>query len=271
MPESVFTQTMPSLLAGGVCCVAEAGFGAAFEAEELGGAGVGLVAAGAPELVLSEAAADAGELAGVALAAPVLGLEASADAERGFFVVPVSVALLSALSAASGAFLERLFFALLEASPAAAESAGSPDFLDRLFFSGLESGSVEAVAASAASALPFFDRLFFVPVSVAKVFAVAELPEACGDFLDRLFFVVDLLPSAVALSAESAVAPFLDRLFAVEESVAGAGSELSALFFFDFDFALLLESVEISLADPEESSVLAFFVGFCFVLVALPV
>src|SRR5215831_3687151 len=59
MPESVFTQTMPSLLAGGVCCCAvEAGLAGVEEADEFDGVGiavgVALVVAGAPAGELAE-------------------------------------------------------------------------------------------------------------------------------------------------------------------------------------------------------------------------
>jgi hypothetical protein len=96
MPESVFTQTMPLLLAGGVCCCA-AGLLGVEDAEELDGAGiavgVGLVVAGGVELVRLDAEAGAGELAGVELGAGVLAAEASAEAdflERDFLGVPAS-------------------------------------------------------------------------------------------------------------------------------------------------------------------------------------
>jgi len=253
MPESVFTQTMPSLLAGGVCCCAvEAGLAGVEEADEfdgVGAVGVGLVVAGVP----------AGELAGAELAAGVL----SADfLERDFFVLPVSgAAVASALAALSRDFLEGDFFVVEAEESAAAElSAASADFFDRLFFLGVASASAEAVVASAESALLFFDRLFFVPVSLVELSAVlVEVSAASADLLDRLFFA--LLLSAVALSAWPELALFLEPLFwVVEES---AAAELSELFFLDLDL-VLLESAE-SVAVCEESSALAFFLDFLVV------
>lgn len=90
-----------------------------------------------------------------------------------------------------------------------------------------------------------------------------------ADFLDRLFFVVDLLLSAVVLSADSALALFLEPLFfALDESPAAELSELSALFFLDLDLVLLLEPAVESLGC-EESSALAFFLDFFLVAVEL--
>ena len=246
MPESVFTQTMPLLLAGGVCCCAvEAGLAGAEEADEF--AGDGLLVAGA----------GAAELAGAELAAGVLVADESADFfERGFLVLPVSVVEASALAVLSTGFLELGFFVdEAEASAAAELSAPSADFLDRVFFWAVASASAEAVSPE--SALLFFDRLFFAPVSPGALSAVlAELSAASADFVDRLFFA--LLLSAVALSAWSALVLFLDWLFlAVEES---AAAELSVLF---LDL-LLLESAE-SVALCDESFALAFFLDFLVV------
>src|SRR5262245_13230369 len=89
MPESVFTQTMPLPLAGGVCCCA-VGLGVE-DAEELDGVGiargVGSVTGGGVELLRLDAAVGAGALAGVELVAGVLAVEASCDrdfSERDF-------------------------------------------------------------------------------------------------------------------------------------------------------------------------------------------
>jgi hypothetical protein len=249
MPESVFTQTMPLLSAGGVCCCAVvAGLAGAEEADEFAGVGiargVGLLVAGG----------------GAELAAGAPSAEVFADfLERDFFVLPESAAEASALEALSAGFLERDFFVVVAESAAAVPSAASADFPDRLFFLGVVSASAEAVAASEESALLFFERLFFVPESAAALSAVlAGLSAAFSDFLDLLFF--GLLLSAVVLSA-SELALFLERLFLVV--VESAAVELSALFFFDLDF-VLLESAE-SAALCEESSALAFFLDFLVV------
>ena len=264
MPESVFTQTMPLLLAGGVCCCAAgAGLAGAEDAAEWDGAGiavdVGLVVAGADEL------------AGVELAAEALAAEVSADAdffERDFFGAAASVAPALALSAVSADFFERdFFFVVAEESAVVELSDASADFLERVFFLGVASASVEADAASVESALLFFERLFLLPASAAELSAVLVEPSAdSADFLDRLFFVADLLLSAVALSVESARALFLERLFLVVEESAAA--ELSAAFFLDLDLAFLVESAESEVLC-EESSAWAFFLALFFVLVEL--
>ena len=262
MPESVFTHTMPLLLAGGVCCcAAEAGLAGGEEADEFDevgvAVGVGLVVAGG-----------AGELAGLELAAGVGPAEASADfLERGFFVLPLSAAEASALAALSADFFERVFVVVDEESAAVELSAASADFFARVFFLGVASASVEAGAASAESALLFFDRLFLVPASAAEVSAVlVELSAESADFLDRLFFVVDLLLSVVAPSVESALALFLERLFLLLEESAAA--ELSALFVFDLDLVLSVALAE-SEVPCEESSALAFFLDFFLLVVEL--
>jgi hypothetical protein len=262
---------MPLLFAGGVCCWAVgAGLAGAEEAEELEGAGiavgVGLVGAGGGvELERLDADAGAGELAGVELAAGVLPAGVSADfLERAFFGV-----VSAGLSGLSADLLERDFLVVVVEESAAVElSAASADFLDRLFFLGVASASVEAPAASAESALLFFERLFLVPVSVAVPSAVLAEPSsaASAGFLDRLFFVVDLLLSA---AVELSLALFFGRLFLVVEESAGAElSALSELFFLDLDLVLLVESAELPV-DGDESSALAFFLDFFFVVVEL--
>ena len=211
---------------------------------------------------------------------------------------------------------------LAEGVPAADVSVAA-DFLVRLFFAGAVSppdvdpdavvgeGFSAAAASSAfvflavpvasgeSAVLDFLERLFFVLVSAAV--ASADFPEAAelslaSDLFERFFFVVDLPPSAGALSAASAdflallflvagallsavaeeslasaLLLFFDRLFfvAVESSVPAELSALAAeLFFLDFDFVLLPAS-----ADASErlavSSGFAFFLLFFFVVVEL--
>lgn len=278
MPESVFTQTMPLGLAGGECCCA-VGLAGAEELEELGGAGmavgVGLVAGAGVEPVRVDADVAAGELAGE-LAAGVLPWAASDDFfGRDFFAVVLSAALVSAVSGLPADFVELLFFVVVAESAAAELSAASADFLERLFFVVVASASAaEAVVASAASALLFFERLFFVPVSadveLSAGFVEPALSAASADFLELLFFVADLpLSAAVELSAESALALFFERLLLAEESEVAGLSALSVLFFLALDLVLLLESVVESVVDCEESSALAFFLDFFFVVVEL--
>ena len=234
------------------------------EAEELDDVGiaigVGLVLAGdGVVLPRLEAEPGAGELAGVVLAVGVAAAEVSADFwEREFLALPLSAALVLALSAVSADFLDRPFFAVVEESAALETSAESADFVVRVFFFGVASVSDEAAVASVESALLFFERLFFVPVSDAESSAAGRLPAASGDFLP--FFAVDLLLSAVVeLSVESALALFFERLFLpVEPSVAEL-SALSALFFFDLDLA---GSAAESPVDCCKSSALAFFLDF---------
>ena len=212
MPESVFTQTMPSLLARGVCCcVVEAGLAGVEEADEFDGVGiavgVGLVAAGA----------EAREPAGAELAAGVFSAAVSADfLERDFFVLPVSgAAVASALAALSRDFLEGDFFVVEAEEPAAAElsavlvesSAASADFLDRLFFALLLSAVslsaspelalflerlfwVEEELAAAELSVPFFSDLDLVLLESAESVAVCEESSALAFFLD--FLVVEL-------------------------------------------------------------------------------
>jgi hypothetical protein len=116
MPESVFTQTMPLLFAGGVCCCGaafgvEAGLLDAAEElpEELGelagaleGAGAGAGAGAGLELEVAEAEPDELEVE------PEAGCDASADVSdffvRFFFVVvaPESLELLAAAELAAG-------------------------------------------------------------------------------------------------------------------------------------------------------------------------
>jgi hypothetical protein len=238
--------------------------------------GVGLVAGAGAELVRVDADVEAGELA-AELAAGVLPWASSDDFfERDFFAVVVSAALVSAVSGLPADFLERLVFVVVAESAAAEVSAASADFLERLFFVVVAPSSpAEAAVGSAASALLFFERLFFVPVSaeveLSAGFAEVELSAASADFLVRLFLVVDLpLSAAVELSAESALALFFERLLlAVEESEVAELSALSVLFFLVLDLLPWLESVVESVVDCEESSALAFFLDFFFVVVEL--
>jgi len=238
---------MPLLSAGGVCCCAvDAGLAGVEDADELDGAGIAVgvglvVAGGGTELPRLDAEAGAGEPGGVELGAGVLAAEVSVVAdllERDFLGLPVS-APVSALSVVSADFFDRLGLADVEDSAAAELSAASADFLDRLFFLAVASVSVEAAVASAGSALVFFEPFF-------------------------------LLLSATGVSAESALALFLERLFfVVGDSAVAELSGPSELFFFDADFVLLLESTVESLVAWEESSGLAFFLDFFFVLLEL--
>jgi hypothetical protein len=237
MPESVFTQTIPALLAGRACWVA-AGFEAGAVAAELFDAGV---AAGAGLLAgMVEAAgvaAGAGlltggvEAAGVGAAAAV---EADSDDldffERRSFgaAVPLSAdaVLVVAESSAAAAFFDLLFG--LTASEvdvdaevgAASLLSADADFFERLFL-GVEEVELSAVALSWAAAL-FFELAFFFDVDVVELSAVAFSPSA-ADFLLVLFFLegapVSSAACEVAASAEAESAFFFFVAFFLVESV----------------------------------------------------
>ena len=263
MPESVFTQTIPLGLAGGVSCCAVALEGA----EDVGGldwfgaaVGVGLLAG-----------AGAGAFAGTELGAGVFAAGASADFfDCDFFVPVVPESLASAVSALSADFLEGLFFAVVEEPAAVRLSvAASADFLEWLFFV-LAAGPSVAAVGSAASALLFLERLFFVPESAAARSAVFEESaefEVSADFLDWLFLAVLPLSAVAELSAESVLALFLDRPFLVVVEESAAESAWSAVFFLDLD-PVLAPALE-SASDCDESSALTFFLDFFLVVVEL--
>jgi len=201
MRESVFTQTIPVLLAGGAC-VRVAGFEAGVDAVEAVlppeagvGAGAGLLA-GAVEA--------AGVAAGVASAAEADSAEAD--------------------------FFERLFFgaaALLSADAAvlAVELSAAAVFFD--FLLGLAVSEDDAEAEESAAALlsaeaDFFERLFLSADGV-ELSAVAS-SSAAADFLVVLFFFEDAVPvSADACedeaSAEAVLAFFFFLVCFLVESV----------------------------------------------------
>ena len=128
MPEAVFTQTIPLLLAGGGCCsvfVAELAFAALLEA------------AGAAAELLAEALAGAagaevvaGLLAGALLAAGVLLVVVSDFFVRVFLAVLVELPDSAAEDAAPAGAALLLSVAAL---PEAELSAASADFLELLF------------------------------------------------------------------------------------------------------------------------------------------
>ncbi len=174
MPESVFTQTIPVLLAGGACVRA-----AGFEA------GVCAFAAVLPPE--AGVAAGAGLLTGAVEAAGVAtGLAAAVEADS-----------------AEADFFELLFFgaaALLSADTAvlAVELSAAAVFFD--FLLGLavseDDAEVEEFAASLLSAeADFFERLFLGADEV-ELSAVA-FSSAAVDFLVALFFFEDAVPVSV--------------------------------------------------------------------------
>jgi len=203
MPESVFTQTIPALLAGGAC-VRAAGFEAGVDAVAAVLALEAGVAAGAG--LLAGAVETAGVAAGVAAA-----VEAD-SAEVDFFerLFLGAAALLSAdaavptvESSAAAAFFDFLLgFAVSEDDAEVEESAASPllaeaDFFERLFL-GADGVELSAVAFSSAAA-DFLVVLFFfedgVPVSA----------DACEDEVSAevvpafFFFLVCFLVESVWL------------------------------------------------------------------------
>jgi len=201
MPESVFTQTIPALLAGGACLRA-----AGFEA------GVNAVAAVLPP--------EAGVTAGA-------GLFAGAVETAG---VAAGVAASVEADLAEADFFERLFFgaaALLSADAAvpAVELSAAAVFFD--FLLGLAVSEDDAEAEESAASLlsaeaDFFERLFLGADGV-ELSAVA-FSSAAADFLVVLFFFEDAVPvSADAgedeASAEAVLAFFFFLVCFLVESV----------------------------------------------------
>jgi len=191
MPESVFTQTIPALLAGGACVRA-----AGFEAGVDGVAAVPPletgVAAGAG--LLAGAVETAGVAAGVAAAAEADSAEADFF-ERLFFgaAVPLSAdaAVLAAELSAVAAFFDFfLGFAVSEDNAEAEESVESlllaeADFFKRLFL-GADEVELSAVAFSSAAA-DFLVVLFFFE-DAAPVSADACEDEASAEAVPAFFF-----------------------------------------------------------------------------------
>ena len=223
MPEAVFTQTIPLLLAGGGCCsvfVAELAFAALLEA------------AGAAAELLAEALAGAagaevvaGLLAGALLAAGVL-LVVVSD-----FFVPVFLAVLVELPDSAAEDAAPAGAALLlsvAALPEAELSAASADFLELLFLA--------------------VDLLLSVPAALAELSVLAAL------FLD---FDLDALPLSAAVEpAELSAVSVLFLLFDLVLLLLAVESvplceESSVVFFF---FVVFFVVVELSVwsCEPDE-------------------
>ena len=159
------------------------------------------------------------------------------------------------------AFLDLLFFVVLESTPA------------------VVSAVAELLAAALSEASPlllFFERLFLVVLvsalavlSFVTVLPAPALSAASADFLERLFFFVVVVSAVLAaeLSAASAVF-FFDRLFlaGAAESSGAAASALAVAFF--FDFGVFVESALASVPLCEASAA-AFFLLFFLVAVLL--
>lgn len=164
-PESVFTQTMPALFAGGACFGAATGFDAG--ALLLLGVLAGDEAAGA-------AAGVAGGVVAGALALAAAGVEAGAAAEE-------------------ADFFERLFFGVAVSSVFAAVAAGADwsvvaflDFLDD-FLAGVAASAVAVLSAASA----FFDDLFFLEGPLSESADAWEFAApASAAFFFLLFFGV---------------------------------------------------------------------------------
>jgi hypothetical protein len=125
--------------------------------------------------------------------------------------------LAAALSEASPLllFFERLFLVVLVSAlaalsllPAPALSAASGDFLERLFFFAVVASAVLAAELSAASAVFFFDRLFLAGAAESSGAAVSALAVAFFFDFDFGVFVESALASAL-LCVASAAAFFL--------------------------------------------------------------
>jgi hypothetical protein len=237
MPESVFTQTIPALLAGGACWVA-AGFEVGVVAAELL-LDTGVVAGAdllAGTVEATGVAAGAGLLAGAVEAAGVgaaAAVEADSDDldffERLFFgaAVPLSAVavLLAAESSAATAFFDFLLGLAVSEVDVDAEVAAvsllsaDADFFEP-FFLGVEEVELSAVALSSAAAL-FFEFAFFFDVEAVE--PSAAFSPAAADFLVLLFFLegapVSSAACEVVASAEAESAFFFFVVFFFVESV----------------------------------------------------
>jgi len=219
MPESVLTQTMPLLAAGGACCVAE---GLAEAAGVAAGAGVGAVDGGG--VVVLAAGAGDGVAAGAAGVVEATGAELSAvvflDLED-FLAEEVSAAAVE--ESAVSVFLEAEVFLLDEESVAAEVSAVS-GFLDLEDFLE-EEVSAAAVAESAVAVfLDFAEALLEAEVS-------AELSPA-SDFL----LLEDFFAEVEELSADWSPSEFLDLEDVDFDEVDEPVEASSVVFFFLLDF-----------------------------------
>ena len=193
----MFTQTMPLLFAGGVCCAV-----LAFAVAPLAGAGVvaGLLAEAAAGALL-DAGAGADLLAGEALAAgAAAGVAAVESAEVVFFDLLFLVVMASVFAAGvpDSAFLL-----------AAALSVASGVFFDRDF--------VRAVSAPV---------LLLVPASTLAVLLVPELSAASAALA---FLEVVFLGVAVVLSDAAAPALAVDFFLDLEVVVFAESAVASAL------------------------------------------
>ena len=237
MPESVLTQTIPLLLAGGVCLAELAGGVAGAFAVLLVGAGA--AAGGGVRAVVFAAGAGAGALAVLLVGG---GAEAGADA--------------AVVSSAAVDFFERDFLVVV-VSALALVLAEAP-------------ASVDAASLD----LAFFELLFFVVVvsAVVALSAAVVLPAAVvesaapADFLLLFLLVVAVVlvsaePLATALSAESAVLLFFVLFWVVvfESAAVAVESSAAAVFFLDFEVLLVFESVVVGV---ESSAAAVFFFDF---------
>ena len=159
-PESVFTQTMPALFAGGACFDAAAGFEA--------GALLLVVLAGAVAAVGVAGGVAAGAFVLAAAGAEVEAAVEEADFfERLFFGVAASSVVRVPADAVDGsaeAFFDFLddFLAGAAASAVAVLSVASAFFEDFFSLVGFLSESADAWELEALVSAPFFFLLFFV-------------------------------------------------------------------------------------------------------------
>ena len=229
MPDAVFTQTIPLLLAGGVCCAVGAWEGVLAALGVAAGAAAELLAGAAGAALVCVLLAGAGAAAGAALDAGVL---VSDFFVRAFLVVLAELAeSAAAVVPAAGVELSAVaaFFDLLLEFPLEALALPDPDlsdpelsaasaFLEALFLSADLLLSVElaesvpavlfldfdldALALSAAVELSAVSVLLLLDLVLLPLLAAESVP-LCAESLAVVFFLLLFFLAVVELSAWS--------------------------------------------------------------------